>query len=337
MGKIKLLDCTLRDGGYINGWNFGHDNLTGIFGLLAAAGIDMIEIGFLDERVPYDRNRSIMPDTADAGRIYGRTSRGRAMVVGMIDYGTCSLERISPCSESFLDGIRVIFKKDARERAMDFCAGLKQLGYKVFAQLVSVTSYSDGELMDMVRLANKIKPYAVSMVDTYGLMHQDDLMHGFRLLDQGLDAGISLGYHGHNNFQMAYANCTAVISYETERRLFIDGSICGMGKGAGNAPTELVAMRMNRTRGTSFGISKLLEAAERHILPYYQPAAWGYSLLYFLAALNGCHPNYAADLLGKHALSASVVNEILGRLDGGKKLVYDKEYSEQMYRRYSPG
>ena len=87
------------------------------------------------------------------------------MVVGMIDYGTCKLENIKPCSESFLDGIRVIFKKHLRKDALAYCAEIKKLGYKVFAQLVSVTTYEDDEMMDLIRLANEVKPYAVSMVD----------------------------------------------------------------------------------------------------------------------------------------------------------------------------
>ena len=129
MGDIKLLDCTLRDGGYVNDWNFGHDNLVSIFERLVDANVDMIEIGFIDERRPFDINRSIMPDTDSVNMIYGKLDRKQAMVVGMIDYGTCSLEHIKPCEESFLDGIRVIFKKHLREHAFVFCKRIKDLGY----------------------------------------------------------------------------------------------------------------------------------------------------------------------------------------------------------------
>ena len=173
MGEIKLLDCTLRDGGYVNDWNFGHNNLVSVFERMVDANIDIIEIGFLDDRRPFDINRSIMPDTDSVEKIYGGLDRKQAMVVGMIDYGTCKLENIKPCSESFLDGIRVIFKKHLRKEALAYCAEIKKLGYKVFAQLVSVTTYEDDEMMDLIRLANEVKPYAVSMVDTYGLMHQE--------------------------------------------------------------------------------------------------------------------------------------------------------------------
>ena len=151
---------------------------------------------------------------------------------------TCGLSNIKPCSESFIDGIRVIFKKHLRKEALAFCGKLKELGYKVFAQLVSVTSYSDEELGDLISLANEVEPYAVSMVDTYGLMHQNNLMHYFTLLNSGLSPEIGLGYHAHNNFQMGYANCIAMISNKIQRTIVVDGSLYGMGKSAGNAPIE---------------------------------------------------------------------------------------------------
>lgn len=334
MGEIQILDCTLRDGGYINDWEFGNNNLVSIFERLADAGIDMIEIGFLDERRPFDCNRSIMPGTDSVNEIYGYLNRGNAMVVGMIDYGTCGLENITPCEESFLDGIRVIFKKALKEQAMEFCAELKKLGYKVFAQLVSVTSYTDGELMELIRLANEIRPYAVSMVDTYGLMHQNNLMHYFTLLNDNLDPQIALGYHGHNNFQMGYANCIAMLSNEVERMLVVDGSIYGMGKSAGNAPTELIAMYVNQKMGKQYHISQLLEAIDTNISQFYQPASWGYNMFYYLAASNDCHPNYVADLLNKRTLSVTSVNKLLGKLKGEKKLLYDREYMENIYIEY---
>lgn len=96
MEKASLLDCTLRDGGYVNDWNFGHDNLVSIFERVVDSGVEIIEIGFLDERRPFDINRSIMPDTDSVARIYGKLDRKQAMVVGMIDYGTCGLDHIRP-------------------------------------------------------------------------------------------------------------------------------------------------------------------------------------------------------------------------------------------------
>lgn len=334
MGEIKLLDCTLRDGGYINDWEFGHNNLVSVFERSVEAGIDIIEVGFLDERRTFDINRSIMPGTDCVEKIYGKLDRKGAMIVGMIDYGTCSLEHIKPCEQSFLDGIRVIFKKHLREEAMAFCGELKKLGYKVFAQLVSVTSYDDEEMNDLIRLANKIKPYAVSMVDTYGLMHQDNLMHFFNLLNDKLDLEIGLGYHAHNNFQMGYANCITMLSNNIKRDMIVDGTIYGMGKSAGNAPIELIAMHLNHKFGKNYHISQILEAIDSNISQFFAAPAWGYNMFYYLAASNDCHPNYVTYLMEKKTLSVKSINEILGKLEGEKKLLYDKSYIEQLYIRY---
>lgn len=334
MSDIRLLDCTLRDGGYVNDWNFGHDNLVSIFERLVDANMDIIEIGFLDDCRPFDVNRSIMPDTDSVAKIYGKLDRKQAMVVGMIDYGMCGPEHISPCSESFLDGIRVIFKKHLREQAFAFCKSLIDMGYKVFAQLVSVTSYDDDEMMDVVRLANDIKPYAVSMVDTYGLMHQDNLLHYFHLLNTHLDSEIGLGYHAHNNFQMGYANCIAMLNNKIDRTMIVDGSIYGMGKSAGNVPVELLAMHMNNALGKHYHISQILEAIDTNISQFYQPATWGYNMFYYIAASNDCHPDYVAYLMSKRTLSIKSVNVILGKLQGEKKLLYDEDYIESLYVEY---
>lgn len=334
MGEVSLLDCTLRDGGYVNDWNFGHDNLVSIFERVVDAGVDIIEIGFLDERRPFDINRSIMPDSDSVDIIYENLDRKQAMVVGMIDYGTCGLKNIKPCNECFLDGIRVIFKKHLRVQALQFCKDLKDLGYKVFAQLVSVTSYNDEEMLDLIRLANEVKPYAVSMVDTYGLMHQDNLLHYFELLNTNLDLQIGLGYHGHNNFQMGYANCIALLSKRINRRMLIDGTIYGMGKSAGNAPIELIAMYMNNFMGTHYHISQFLEAIDANISQFYCPAAWGYNMFYYISASNDCHPDYVSYLMNKRTLSIKSINEILKKLQGEKKLLYDRDYIEELYMEY---
>ena len=104
--NIKLLDCTLRDGGYINDWNFGHENIVNIFERLVGAGVDMIETGFLDERRPFDLNRSIVPDMMSMNKLLQGLDHGKSMIVGMIDYGTCGIENLLPAKESCLDGIR---------------------------------------------------------------------------------------------------------------------------------------------------------------------------------------------------------------------------------------
>jgi 4-hydroxy 2-oxovalerate aldolase len=336
--NVALLDCTLRDGGYINDWKFGQNTLINIFERLSSANIDYIEVGFLDQRRPFDVNRSIMPDTASAGVIYRNLDKKNSEVVAMIDYGTCDISHIQPQAESFLDGIRVIFKKHIMHEALAFCRELKQLGYKIFTQAVSITSYSDSELLELAGLVNDVKPFAVSIVDTYGLLHKGKLFHYYEVMNAHLDEQIGIGYHSHNNFQLGYANCIeragkhAAIS---KRLLLLDGSVFGMGKGAGNAPIELLAMHMNDSQSNHhYDISQILEAIDVNILEIFRQSPWGYSMKFFIAASNDCHPNYVSYLLEKQTLSVKSVNEVLGKIEKERKLIFDKAYIEQLYVDY---
>lgn len=336
MGAIKLLDCTLRDGGYVNDWEFGYCNLISIFQRLADAGIEIIEIGFLDDRRPFDINRSIMPDTASAEKIWGKISKKPAMIVGMIDYGTCGIGNIQPCADSFIDGIRVIFKKHIMKEALDYCAQIKKLGYNVFAQLVSITSYSDDDLLELIKIVNDVKPYAVSMVDTYGLLVPSDLLHYYEILDKNVLPEIQIGFHAHNNFQLGYANAITFMEKETLHDIVVDATLYGMGKSAGNAPIELVAMYMNDKYGKMYNIPSMLEAITESVMDFYARSQWGYQMPYYLSAANRCHPSYVSYLYGKENLSISKIDNILRSIKPDeKKLLYDKDTAEMFYESFA--
>ena len=333
-GRRYLLDCTLRDGGYINDWKFGKDNLINVFERVTDAGVDVIEIGFLDDRRVFDKDRSIMPDTDSVEKIYGKLNRKNTQVVGMIDFGTCSIENVSECKDSFLDGIRVIFKKDKMVPAMEFCRQLIKKGYLVYSQLVSVTSYSDEELIELTKLANDIHPYAVSMVDTYGLLNPKSLTHIMDVLDKELDKEIILGFHAHNNFQLGYINACTALDYETKRDILVDATLYGMGKSAGNAPLELVAMYMNQNYEKDYKIDEIQEAIVTSILDIYKKTPWGYKLFFYIAASNKCHPNYVTYLMNKRTLSITAINQILRKIPDEEKLGKNQKLIEQLYLDY---
>lgn len=335
MKDISLLDCTLRDGGYVNDWKFGYANIVSIFERLVDSEVDMIEVGFLDERRPFDFDRSIFPDTKSADKLYGMLDKKKTLIVGMIDFGTCSIENLSPCADTCLDGIRVIFKKGKMYPAMEFCRKVKALGYKVFAQLVSVTSYTDEELLELVELVNDVKPYCISMVDTYGLMDGDLLLHLYQILNDHVAPEIKIGFHAHNNFQLAYSNVLAFLKYEGEHDVVVDGTLYGMGKSAGNDPIELVAMTLNEKYGGSYNIDSMLEAISESVMDFYKLSPWGYKTFFYLCAKNQCHPNYLADYMKEENLSVSMLDKLLSTIEPEeKKLLYDKKESGDYYSRY---
>mgnify|MGYP000853077980 FL=1 len=331
---IKLLDCTLRDGGYVNDWEFGNGAMTCIFDRLNVSGIDIIEIGFLDQRRQPDQNRTIQPDTESMTKAFSKISDRKTMVVAMIDYGTCDIENLQPRSETVLDGIRVIFKKENMHKAVEFGREVMEKGYALFLNMVSITSYEAEDIIEFSEDVNRIKPFAVSLVDTYGLMHKEQMSFYFNLLDKHLDPSISIGYHSHNNFQLAYSNTIEVLELNTKRDIILDGSLYGMGKSAGNAPLELLAMHLNENYGKNYDVNQILEAIDVNIMPMYEKHYWGYSFYFYISAKNDCHPNYVKHLVDKRSLSIKAVNEILGKIEYKRKLAFDKQYIEGLYMEY---
>ena len=330
MTKQLLLDCTLRDGGFVNDWNFGFGSIKSIISRLDHAGVDIIEIGFIDQRRGYDRNRSIFPDSDSALPLF-EGYVPESLVVAMIDYGTCGIDRITDRKFSCLDGIRVIFKKSKQDEALSFLSDLKDKGYKIFANPVSVTEYSYSEIGKLTEKINRIEPYSVSVVDTYGLMHSKELIGYFNAFDANLNDDIILGYHAHNNFQMAYANSILLLSKETKRTISVDASLYGMGKSAGNTCTELLAMYMNEFCGRNYNISQIHEAIDVDILKEFNKKQWGYNYEYYISALNDCHPDYVKYLLDKKTLSVKSVNEILSRISEEEKLYFNINLIEELY------
>lgn len=334
MERVKLLDCTLRDGGFTNDWNFGQGTIQSIISRLDSAGIDVIELGFIDQRRSYDPNRSIVPDSLSFMPLIEGLNLRHAKLAAMIDYGTYDLERVAPCEQTHIDIIRVIFKKKDIDGALRYCAAVQSKGYAVSVQPVSVTGYSDAEFVELIEKINGIRPYAVSIVDTYGLMQNAEVRRYFELLERHLDSACSIGFHAHNNFQMAYANCIALWQGSSQRNIILDGSLFGMGKGAGNAPIELLAQYFNENCGGSYRVNQLLEAIDVDVMKEYAKSPWGYSLKYFIAASNDCHPNYVGTLMEKKNLSVQSINEILSQIPAASKLTYDGELLAQLYDDY---
>jgi len=109
--RISLLDCTLRDGGYIVGWDFGSNTIINIYSRLVASGVDIIELGYLREHDPFSPDRTSIPCVSDIARVYDTDMQGGPMKVAMIDLGICGIDNICDQKDSVIDGIRLTFKK----------------------------------------------------------------------------------------------------------------------------------------------------------------------------------------------------------------------------------
>ncbi|WP_305752802.1 hypothetical protein [Campylobacter coli] len=234
--RIGVLDCTLRDGGYLNNWKFGKGVIANIVERLGLSKVDYIELGFLKNDSYLDLDSSHITDIRNI-----TLKPNNSLFVAMIEIGEYDISNIPQRDNNILIfGFRLMFRKKQLMEAGGIAEKLQRLGYNVFLQPVNIMDYNLQELTTLIQLTNKINPYAVYIVDTYGFMNKYDLMEKFFILDSNLNKNIKLGYHSHNNLQLAYSNCVELIEHNTQREIILDSSVFGMGKGAGNANTELI-------------------------------------------------------------------------------------------------
>lgn len=333
MGKIYLLDCTLRDGGYINDWRFGEEVIRGFGKKIAQTGIEIFEVGFIKGET-YDPDRSVFPDTASVAGVIQPKAEG-LMYVGMLDMSApVPLDRIAVCDGSSLDGIRVIFKKEKIEEAYEYCRRIKELGYVLFVNFVGTDLYSDKEFIEGIEKFNELQPFGVSIVDSFGLIKRKHFLRLVYLADNNLDPNIVLCYHAHNNLQQAMGNAEALVEMNLKRDICIDACVFGMGRGAGNLNLELFAEYMNENYDTEYRVEPMLEIMDEYLNDIYREKSWGYSLPLYLSASTGCHPNYAIYLEGKDSLTVKAFRELLRGIPDQDKAKFSKDKAEQYYRQY---
>ena len=332
MKQISVLDCTLRDGGYINNFCFGKNVIIEMIDGLAKASIDIVECGFLRSGA-VDENKTLFSSISMI-KGYIKEKAPNTMYVAMIQYGAVGIEEIDDYDEKSIDGIRVTFHEHEIEPAFLLGKQLMNKGYKVFMQPVGTTSYEDSALIELIKRVNELKPYAFYMVDTLGTMYKNDLLRMFYIVDHNLDKRIALGFHSHNNLQMSFANAQELAQVNTTRNLIIDSSVLGMGRGAGNLNTELLVQYLNINQGLKYDVFEIMNLMDLYIKPLTSKYKWGYEAAYYLAAVTGCHPNYASFLLNKQTLQIRDIGTILNGLERKKRNLFDKEYIQEEYTKY---
>lgn len=333
MQEIKVLDCTLRDGGYCNDCNFGNDNIKKIINSLIEANIDIVECGFLTDKVSYDLQKSRFTSMEELAAVLPEKRDGK-FFVALMNYGDYDLEKLPQFDGSSISGIRVAFHKKDRISALETCRKIKEKGYQVFIQAMVSLSYSDEEFLDLIRRVNELQPYAFYIVDSFGMMKRKELTRLFYMVEHNLTAEIKIGFHSHNNMQLAYSNAQSLVDIHTDRTLIIDSSVFGMGRGAGNLNTELFVQYLNENTSEKYTLKPLLKIIDEILSGIYQENYWGYSLPNYLSAKHCAHPNYASYLDAKKTLTVENMDDIFSMMDVSKKFNYDKAYIEDLYLKY---
>lgn len=315
---IKVLDCTLRDGGYVIDWNFGLQTIQSIVAGLNDAGIDFIECGFLKE---CESN----PDKTFFNSVGIDSFQNAAFMVNFGEYGIENFNQNGAISAS----IRVAFKKHRQKEALQYIKELVNRGWRVFANPMSTNTYSKDELSELIEEVNRINPYALSIVDTLGNMYEKQVVEIFSFIEMRLNPNIALGFHSHNSMQLSFSNTKALLKMGIKRDIIIDSCLFGMGRGAGNLCTELITKYLNDNYGKNYKILPILKVIDNCIKPFYLEKYWGYSTPYYIAAINGCHPNYAGYLVSK-GLPDEEIDKILKQIPEDKKTVFDKEMIKKL-------
>lgn len=333
MGNINLMDCTLRDGGYINDWLFGKQAIFDIAQKMTRTGIEFFEIGFLRD-VTYDVDRTIFTSNKEIASIISPKKKHMEYAV-MVDMGDpFPLEKLGPRQADSVDILRVIFKKNKIYEGYDYCREAQRLGYGIFVQVVATNDYSDKEFVDVIEKFNSIKPDALYIVDTLGVIKKKDFLRLVEIADHNLLPEIALGYHSHNNLQQAFGNAEAMTELNLKRNIIIDACIFGMGRGAGNLNMELFAEYLNENYNKSYVIEPMLEIIDDYLNEIYNREFWGYSLPFYLTATNFCHPNYAKYFAEKGTLTLKGFNEILKSIPEENKQIYAESTAEKIYVEY---
>lgn len=333
MNKIQVLDCTLRDGGYCNDCHFEYNNIKKITAGLVEANIDIIECGFLTNQYVFNKEVTRFTMMEQFTSIIPEERKGK-LFVALMDYGKYDVDTLPECDGTALDGIRVAFHKKDRINVIETCQKIKAKGYKVFIQGMVSLSYTDEEYIDLIHRINELEPYAFYIVDSFGQMKKKDLIRLLYIVDHNLKDTIKIGFHSHNNMQLAYSNAQSLVDFHTKRDLIIDSSVYGMGRGAGNLNTELFVEYLNDNANGEYDLKPLLTIIDEILNGFYQRNYWGYSLPNYLSAAHGAHPNYAGYLDDKKTLTVEDMNEIFGMMDPIKKISYDKNYAEELYTSY---
>jgi 4-hydroxy 2-oxovalerate aldolase len=327
--NIKILDCTLRDGGYVNDFAFGEESKRQISNALIAADVDIVELGFLKNGI-HSKELSVYNRISEA-EIYINEISNNQLYCLMIRpdwYDISLLERAT----KKINTLRFAFHARDIDLALSQALRARDLGYSVYLNPVNVTSYSEENLANLLRAINVFKPEGVSIVDTFGSLLPKSFRNILSIFHQHLDNEITLGLHLHENLSLAMGLATNFI-YEmsNERNLIIDSSLLGMGRVPGNLCTELIAGLLNVEFGATYNMRLIYEILSTNIQPLREKFVWGYLPSYAKTGFDKVHRDYAEYMMEKTSFSISQIYDIIDRIS---KDNIGNEFKESLVLKY---
>ncbi len=291
--QLKVLDCTIRDGGLMNNHNFSDDFVKTVHKSLVAAGVDYMEIGYKADKKLFSQDEYGLWKSCDEDALnhfFGDEDPGLKLSV-MADVGRTTENDIVPADQSVLDLIRVACYIHQIPTALEMVKMAKENGYETSVNLMAISTVPEFELHKGLELIGKSQQVdMLYLVDSFGSLYFEQIEDLMRRYTDAMEHGQQIGIHAHNNQQMAYVNtiCSAI-----HGATMLDSTLDGMGRGAGNCPTELL---LGFLRNPKFHQRPIIETVEKLMQPLRENIDWGYSVPYMITGQMNEHPRSAIKL-----------------------------------------
>lgn len=329
-----ILDCTLRDGGYINNWMFNDEFIYNYIELMNKLNIDLVEIGFgnftkIYKNGPVGKSRNIDEN-------YIKLFLNKKFKISILcDYSDINMQLLTNIKDlNMINLVRIAFHKKDMKDAIKKCKEIQVLGYKISVNAMAITNYNEKELDNLINLVNKNNFDIMYIADSYGSLDSNTVRNYLNMFSCKL-SNTSIGVHLHNNMNNAFNNYVNSQDTGIDKNLFIDCTLFGMGRGAGNLQTELVLNHRNIDKKK---IIMLLKFINKYILKFYNNKSiinWGYNLDYFMSGLFQIHPNYINKFRDINISFDNVILMIENIISDNKESYFDIQYLDNLINKYN--
>ena len=288
--EIKVLDCTVRDGGLMNDWKFEDDFVKAVYDACVAAGVDYMEIGYKSSEKAYSRKENgawKFCDEKDLRKIVGDNQTGLKLSA-MADIGRIDFQDIAPKKDSVIDMIRVAAYVHQMDKAVELAHHCIDKGYETTINLMAVSKVMERDLDEALNDVAKSRVPVFYLVDSFGSMYCEQI----ELLMNKYKAALpnkTIGIHTHNNMQLAFSNTITAIIHGCN---MLDSTLLGVGRGAGNCHTELL---MAFLKNPKYKLQPLFDVIQKRLLPLQNDITWGYHIPYLITGFMNEHPREAME------------------------------------------
>ena len=293
--EITVVDCTIRDGGLMNNSKFPYETVRAVYKAICASRIHVVELGYRNSK------KMFSPEKFGPWRFYeddllkrlvDDESKGDTKIAVMMDAHKSETEDICPKDKSVVDMIRVATYVKDIDKAIKIANDAHEKGYISAINIMSISHAIERELDEALQqISSETHIAACYIVDSFGALYSEDIDYYIHKYRKFLRKEIEIGYHGHNNQQLAFANTIEAIIKQAN---FLDATLLGMGRGAGNCPIELL---LGFLKNPKFDIRPILDVIGKEILPLQQKIDWGYHIPYMIAGILNLHPQDSMALM----------------------------------------